>query len=65
MQTLARGCDCPPRFPVCVCGKKPLIEILTRKAIFAEDSETETNPRARSARLRSCRKCATDPENLS
>lgn len=56
MQSLARGCDCPPRFPVCVCGKKPQVEILTRKAIFAEDSETAVNPRARSARLRSCRK---------
>ncbi|MBU1107923.1 MAG: 16S rRNA (cytosine(1402)-N(4))-methyltransferase RsmH [Candidatus Riflebacteria bacterium] len=56
MQNLARGCDCPPKFPVCICGKKPQVEILTRKAIFAEDSETKSNPRARSARLRSCRK---------
>ena len=62
MQSLARGCDCPPRFPVCVCGKKPQVEILTRKAIFAEDSETFNNPRARSARLRSCRKCSSSTE---
>jgi len=58
MQTHARGCTCPPRFPVCVCGKKPEIEILTRKPVFAEDSEIARNPRSRSARLRSCRKCA-------
>jgi 16S rRNA (cytosine1402-N4)-methyltransferase len=58
MQTHAHGCTCPPRFPVCVCGKKPEIEILTRKPVFAEDSEIAGNPRSRSARLRSCRKCA-------
>ncbi|KAF1082830.1 MAG: 16S rRNA (cytosine(1402)-N(4))-methyltransferase [Candidatus Rifleibacterium amylolyticum] len=58
MQERARGCVCPPRFPVCVCGKKPEIEILTRKPIFAEDNEVADNPRSRSARLRSCRKCA-------
>ncbi len=64
MQDMARGCTCPPRFPVCVCGNKPKVEILTRKAIFAEDNETAQNPRARSARLRSCRKCA-DPESTA
>jgi len=57
MQERARGCVCPPRFPVCVCGKKPEIEILTRKPVFAEDNEVAGNPRSRSARLRSCRKC--------
>lgn len=64
MQSMARGCTCPPRFPVCVCGNKPKVEILTRKAIFAEDNETADNPRARSARLRSCRKCE-DPESAA
>ncbi|PKL48013.1 MAG: 16S rRNA (cytosine(1402)-N(4))-methyltransferase [Candidatus Riflebacteria bacterium HGW-Riflebacteria-2] len=58
MQERARGCVCPPRFPVCVCGKKPEIEILTRKAVFAEESEISQNPRSRSARMRSCRKCS-------
>ena len=58
MQERARGCTCPPRFPVCVCGKKPEIEVLTRKPIFAEEDEIAHNPRSRSARLRSCRKCS-------
>lgn len=56
MQTMQKGCDCPPKFPLCICGKKPLVEILTRKAIFAEEEEAEMNPRARSARLRCARK---------
>lgn len=59
MQKYQKGCDCPPRFPVCVCGKKPEIEVLTRKAIFAEESEISENPRSRSARLRCARKLAT------
>ncbi len=56
MQKNQKGCECPPKFPVCVCGKKPALEILTSKAIFAENAEIESNPRARSARLRSARK---------
>ncbi len=51
-----KGCECPPQFPVCICGHKPQLEILTRKAIFADDSEIALNPRSRSARLRSARK---------
>lgn len=56
MQKYHKGCDCPPQFPVCICGKKPQLEILTRKAIFAEEEEISQNPRSRSARLRSARK---------
>lgn len=52
MQAAARGCTCPPEFPVCVCGKKPIIRILTRKPIVAGAGELEENPRARSAKLR-------------
>lgn len=52
MQKHQKGCECPPQFPVCICGKKPQLKILTGKAIFAEDSEIAENPRARSARLR-------------
>lgn len=53
IQKNAKGCECPPQFPVCCCGKKPSIEVLTRKAIFAKEDEIAANPRSRSARLRS------------
>jgi len=46
------GCVCPPKFPVCVCGKKPRARLLTRKALTAAPEELDRNPRARSARLR-------------
>ena len=47
-----KACTCPPNFPVCVCGNKPKIEILTKKPIIATREEVEENPRARSAKLR-------------
>lgn len=50
--TLARGCTCPPDFPVCVCGGRPQIRLITRKPIIAGSQELEENPRARSAKLR-------------
>ena len=56
MQNAARGCTCPPSFPVCVCGKKPQVKIVTRKPIVSGDEELERNPRARSAKLRICEK---------
>ena len=56
MAAAARGCICPPEFPVCVCGRKPQVDILTRKPIVAAPQELERNPRARSAKLRICQK---------
>ena len=57
MQDMARGCTCPPEFPVCVCGKKPKLKVLTRKPIVSGEAELEENPRARSAKLRVAEKC--------
>ena len=48
----ARGCTCPPDFPVCVCGKKPQVRLITRKPILPSAEELEQNPRSRSAKLR-------------
>ncbi len=49
---LATGCTCPPEFPVCVCGGKPQVKIITKKPILPSELEIEENPRARSAKLR-------------
>ena len=48
----ARGCICPPDFPVCVCGRTPEIKLVNKKPILPTDRELEENPRARSAKLR-------------
>ena len=48
----ARGCTCPPDFPVCVCGKTPKVRLIGKRPITAGDEELDRNPRARSARLR-------------
>ncbi len=52
LAALAKGCICPPDFPVCVCGKKPQVRLVTRKPIVAGADELVQNPRARSAKLR-------------
>lgn len=56
MKRLESPCTCPPDFPVCVCGKKPSVKVLTRKPILPAESELSDNPRARSAKLRVCEK---------
>ena len=52
MLDAAKGCTCPPSFPVCVCGRTPKIQVLTKKPIIATMEEVRENPRARSAKLR-------------
>jgi 16S rRNA (cytosine1402-N4)-methyltransferase len=49
-------CTCPPDFPVCVCGKKPMAKVLTKKPVIPQESEMEQNKRARSAKLRAAEK---------
>ena len=49
---LANPCTCPKEFPICVCGKKPLVKLISRKAIEPSKEEVEENPRSRSAKLR-------------
>jgi len=48
----ARGCICPPGLPVCACGCKPKIKIITRKPVVPHQEEIKSNPRARSSKLR-------------
>lgn len=48
----AKGCICPPRFPICQCGREPRLKLLTRKGVRASDEELSVNPRSRSAVLR-------------
>lgn len=56
MSQWAKGCTCPPQLPVCVCGKKPLVRLISRKPITASEQELADNPRSRSAKLRICEK---------
>ena len=52
MQEQARGCICPPDFPICTCGHKASLRLLSRKPILPNEGECQQNPRARSAKLR-------------
>ncbi len=54
---MAKGCECPPEFPVCVCHRKPKLRHISRDPVVASEREKEENPRARSAKLRFAEKC--------
>ena len=56
MTEAAKGCTCPPSFPVCICGKKPQVKLVNKKPIISGEEELDRNPRARSAKLRICEK---------
>ena len=58
----ARGCVCPPDFPVCVCGREPEAELLTGRALAPTPGEVAANPRSKSGRLRAARKVAPGDE---
>ena len=58
LQAERRGCTCPPEAPVCVCGRKPRLRLLSAKGLVPSPAEVSSNPRARSARLRAAERLA-------
>jgi 16S rRNA (cytosine1402-N4)-methyltransferase len=62
LAAVARGCICPPELPVCVCGRQPEAELLTRRALAPTPGEVAANPRSKSAHVRAARKLEVTTE---
>ena len=56
LKALEKGCTCPPRLPLCICGQKAQVRILTKKVVRPSKEEVSANPKARSTRLRAAEK---------
>ena len=56
LKALEKGCTCPPRLPLCICGQKAQVRILTKKVVRPSKEEVSANPMARSTRLRAAEK---------
>lgn len=62
MQQEAKGCICPPRTPICICGHNPRLKLINRKVIIPTEMEIKNNPRSRSAKLRAAESTATQSD---
>jgi 16S rRNA (cytosine1402-N4)-methyltransferase len=56
---MERPCTCPPQLPVCVCGKEPLLKVITKKPVIAGEEETKANTRSKSAKLRAAERVSS------
>jgi len=56
---MERPCTCPPQLPVCVCGKKPVLRVITKKPVTAGTEELERNTRSKSAKLRAAERVSS------